>query len=708
MTRWPRGNHYGRRRGTLQRRYAPRVTFAVPAALVPGDLVAVVAPSSPFPRGELWRGLAWLRARYRRADLAGRVWRGTATSRVTTRGGGEELAAALSRPGGQGRRSGARGLRRHAHPGRPALGGARQRPKWIVGFSDVTALHAMAWRHAVASVHGPNVTGLGVATLAASCARPGWRPSSDPARPRLAGPARHPCGRARAASSSGATCRSSTRWRPPGGSSCPEGAVLAVEDVTEAPYRIDRMLTSLALGGHLARASALVFGGLRPMRAGSRRTVPSTRCWERLGRALGIPVLAGAPFGHGPHNEAFVVGRARASDRRRGLPQLRGRGGGMLRLTGGVGLLRARARPRRPGSCRQQPSPRRRRRRPLRKPGPEAQSASAVLPSLRPEAAGASWPPCSRRLRTSRIGALPPRARAPGPLASASAPASACAAGSSAASASRFAPRPTRRAQPPPAARRQARSVSGPSSGSAAGDGGSVWPPAAAGLAMVGALGGDGARLLLRRAARASSACWTWRDRARPSPRDRPASCAARGARRLRPRAGRRAAPPTCGRPCARARRGRSCPCRGGSGPRRAAPCRGSRRATVSSAASSSITAWSFGERSCSFFRSAAAPGLVVELLAAQLGPAREELPDERTVEHLAERARQRGLGAPRIAHLAGERPRARRGSAASTWAMSASPSQANACSRSFEIAVGHRRRAAQQRAAGSPPSRAP
>jgi muramoyltetrapeptide carboxypeptidase len=31
-------------------------------------------------------------------------------------------------------------------------------------------------------------------------------------------------------------------------------------------------------------------------------------------RALGVPVVAGAPFGHGPHNEAFILG-ARAAVR---------------------------------------------------------------------------------------------------------------------------------------------------------------------------------------------------------------------------------------------------------------------------------------------------------------------------------------------------------------------------------------------------------
>jgi muramoyltetrapeptide carboxypeptidase len=93
----------------------------------------------------------------------------------------------------------------------------------------------------------------------------------------------------------------------------PKGAVVAVEDVSEAPYRVDRMLTSLLLGGHLARASALIFGGL------DRATPGPDGCSvdevvDRLGRALSIPVLAGAPFGHRPHNESFVLGaRARVA-----------------------------------------------------------------------------------------------------------------------------------------------------------------------------------------------------------------------------------------------------------------------------------------------------------------------------------------------------------------------------------------------------------
>ena len=108
--------------------------------------------------------------------------------------------------------------------------------------------------------------------------------------------------------------------------------------MNEAPYRVDRMLTSLRLGGHLARASAVVFGGLRPMRTRAGRL--DRRRGARIARhgALGIPVLAGAPFGHGAQNEAFVLGaRARVAGDEVSLSCGAG-GGGMLRLTRGAGF----------------------------------------------------------------------------------------------------------------------------------------------------------------------------------------------------------------------------------------------------------------------------------------------------------------------------------------------------------------------------------
>jgi muramoyltetrapeptide carboxypeptidase len=177
----------------------------------------------------------------------------------------------------------------------------------------VTALHACAWTAGVASVHAPNVTGLG--RDASPAARATWLACLErPAAPReWTGLRVVRRGEARGVLVGGNlsllhALAAAGRLR------VPDGAVLALEDVTEAPYRVDRMLTSLRLGGHLQRASAFVLGGFDRCPPGpDGRTVDDVLA-ERLSD-LGVPVLAGAPFGHGAHNEAFVMGREVAVER---------------------------------------------------------------------------------------------------------------------------------------------------------------------------------------------------------------------------------------------------------------------------------------------------------------------------------------------------------------------------------------------------------
>jgi len=277
----------------------------LPPALVPGDLLAVVAPASAFPREDLLRGLAWLRARYRLRISPGIFERdgylaGPDSRRVaelTAAMGDHEVKAIVAARGGYGTM---RLL--DAFPWEELV----RRPKWLVGFSDVTALHAAAGAAGVASVHAPNVTGLGrditpaarhawIACLERPTMARTWRGLSvlrggDAVGPLLGGN----LSLVHAMAAAGRLV-------------VPAGAVLALEDVTEAPYRVDRMLTSLRLGGYLARASAIVFGAFTRCAPGADgRTVLEVLA-ERT-TDLGIPVLAGAPFGHESHNEAFVLG----------------------------------------------------------------------------------------------------------------------------------------------------------------------------------------------------------------------------------------------------------------------------------------------------------------------------------------------------------------------------------------------------------------
>ncbi len=281
------------------------MTLTLPAALAPGDTALVVAPSSPFRRDDFWRGLGWVATRYRVRMSADALLRDGYLAGNDARRS-RELCEAMHDAGAKAilaARGGYGAMRiADALPWSDFV----DRPKWIVGHSDITALHAMAWRAGIASVHGPNVTGLGPS--ASAVVRAAWIASIErPLAVRVWRGLRVLCaGQARGVLVGGnlsllhALAAAGRLW-------IPLGAVLALEDVTEPPYRIDRMLTSLALGGYLERASAIVFGGFERCAPGEDGRTADDVIEERT-RRLGIPVVAGAPFGHGAANEAFVLG----------------------------------------------------------------------------------------------------------------------------------------------------------------------------------------------------------------------------------------------------------------------------------------------------------------------------------------------------------------------------------------------------------------
>lgn len=74
------------------------------------------------------------------------------------------------------------------------------------------------------------------------------------------------------------------------------GAILLLEDVREAVYRVDRMLTQLAQGGKFADLRGVVFGYCSncPAEGGFSLEEVLRDHFERLG----IPVFAGLAFGH--------------------------------------------------------------------------------------------------------------------------------------------------------------------------------------------------------------------------------------------------------------------------------------------------------------------------------------------------------------------------------------------------------------------------
>jgi muramoyltetrapeptide carboxypeptidase len=192
-------------------------------------------------------------------------------------------------------------------------------PKLLVGFSDVTALHlAMAAKTGCPTIHGPNAANSWTAfawdsfrRLAFAGETPTWR-SPEPHDDRLAQ-------------------RSGIRTFRPGKASgrllggnlavlaalvgtpyLPDftGAILFLEETGEAEYRLDRMLTQLALAGVLGKVAGVVFGqctrctGEEPNYSGF--TV--SEVLEQHFGPIGVPAFQGALIGHVANQFSIPVG----------------------------------------------------------------------------------------------------------------------------------------------------------------------------------------------------------------------------------------------------------------------------------------------------------------------------------------------------------------------------------------------------------------
>ena len=85
-----------------------------------------------------------------------------------------------------------------------------------------------------------------------------------------------------------------------------DGRILFLEDVEEAPYRIDRMLTTLKLMGALDRIAGFIFGECTDCGPGEGfGSLTLDQIFDDHIRPLGIPAYRGAMIGH--IREQFIV-----------------------------------------------------------------------------------------------------------------------------------------------------------------------------------------------------------------------------------------------------------------------------------------------------------------------------------------------------------------------------------------------------------------
>lgn len=178
-------------------------------------------------------------------------------------------------------------------------------PKWLIGFSDITGLLWSLAKIGIMGIHGPVLT-----TLADE---PGWSQQrlfdileGRPLKPLFgkswgSGTVQ---GKLLPANLTVATHLLGTPLQPDF-----TGAILALEDVTEAPYRIDRMLTHWRLCGVFEQIKGIALGRFSRCHApvGISSWTVEEVLRDRLGD-LGLPVVADLPFGHDGINASLPIG----------------------------------------------------------------------------------------------------------------------------------------------------------------------------------------------------------------------------------------------------------------------------------------------------------------------------------------------------------------------------------------------------------------
>lgn len=273
----------------------------IPGKLSPGDTVGLIAPAGPVSEEETAPGISVLEGRGFIVRRGRHMYRKDGYLAGADRGRVEDLHEMFSDPAVKAvlcARGGYGSMRLLEDLDYDLIA---SHPKIFAGYSDITALLLSFYRRCrLVAFHGPMVRdccckGAGSMNLLLDVLQGKVSPAVS-----LSGPVVRE-GKVEGTLLGGnltILCHlAATSFMP-----SLKGCILFLEDRGEKLYRIDRMLTQLALGGHLKGLAGLVAGDF-------------TGCGdpEEVAALLGdvseaIPVAAGLPVGHGVLNVTLPVG----------------------------------------------------------------------------------------------------------------------------------------------------------------------------------------------------------------------------------------------------------------------------------------------------------------------------------------------------------------------------------------------------------------
>lgn len=190
-----------------------------------------------------------------------------------------------------------------------------EHPKWLVGFSDVSALHALWHTCGVASIHGPMAKHLTIESPNDPCSNALMDILTGKAEMDYTFPS-SPYNRPGTASG---ILRGGNLAVLSGLSGTPfdmlsveedEDVILFIEDISEAIYAVERMLMRLHLSGTLSRLKGLIIGQFTEYRPDKNHESMEAMIDKLLTRCgiTDIPVAFDFPVGHVSANYPLIEG----------------------------------------------------------------------------------------------------------------------------------------------------------------------------------------------------------------------------------------------------------------------------------------------------------------------------------------------------------------------------------------------------------------
>lgn len=183
-----------------------------------------------------------------------------------------------------------------------------QHPKWIIGYSDITVIHAHILKLGIQSLHATMPLNFAINTPEALQSLVDVL-QNKPVHYTIENHLRNRTGTATGQLVGG---NLSILYSLAGSSDFPDlkGKILFVEDLDEYLYHIDRMILSLKRMGVFENLSGLIIGGMEDMKDNA---IPFGKSAEEIIAEhiveYDFPVCFGFPVGHISDNHAMVLGR---------------------------------------------------------------------------------------------------------------------------------------------------------------------------------------------------------------------------------------------------------------------------------------------------------------------------------------------------------------------------------------------------------------